>query len=115
MPQVWQGQDRLAEFNHSIVNPLTGIIGSVELIRHKQPVLTDESVKYLNIIERSANGIHTAALKSLAATGGAGSAPQPESATGNQPESFAGVTSGATAGRRDSSLSYLRRWRVEQP
>ncbi len=56
---------RMSSFNNTIINPLTGIIGSVELIRHKQPGLTEETLKYLNTVERCAGRIHTSALESL--------------------------------------------------
>lgn len=55
---IWRR--RLTTLNGTIVNPITGIIGSVELIRHKQPALTDEAVKYLNLIEHAASRIHEA-------------------------------------------------------
>jgi transcriptional regulator with GAF, ATPase, and Fis domain len=56
---------QLKALNGTIVNPITGIIGSVELIRHKQSGLTPESVKYLNLIEHSATRIHEALLGTL--------------------------------------------------
>ncbi|HUU46663.1 MAG TPA: GAF domain-containing protein [Acidobacteriota bacterium] len=51
---------RLKELHRDIVNPITSIIGSVELIRHKQPDLTGVTIKYLNTIERSAVRIQEA-------------------------------------------------------
>lgn len=51
---------RLKELHRDIVNPITSIIGSVELIRHKQPALTGVTIKYLNTIERSAIRIQEA-------------------------------------------------------
>jgi hypothetical protein len=47
----------LREFHRDIVNPITSIIGSVELIRHKQPELNAASRKYLSTIEGSASRI----------------------------------------------------------
>jgi GAF domain-containing protein len=111
--QKWQ--ERVSDFNHSIINPLTGIIGSVELIRHKQPVLTDESIKYLNIIERSANKIHSSALQSLRTDRG-----NTEDSAGNgtteQPFSrFSGVLAGVTTDPPENSVNRFRHWRVERP
>lgn len=50
--------ERLKGWSRQVVNPLTSIIGSVELIRHKQPELGAEMIKYLGTIERSATRIH---------------------------------------------------------
>lgn len=50
--------DRLKGWSRQVVNPLTSIIGSVELIRHKEPVMSAEAIKYLGTIERSATRIH---------------------------------------------------------
>jgi len=59
------GAEQLRALNGTVVNPITGIIGSVELIRHKQTGLTGETVKYLNLIEHSATRIHEALLGTL--------------------------------------------------
>jgi GAF domain-containing protein len=48
----------LKELNREIVNPLTSIIGSAELIRHKQPDLRPDTIKYLKTIEQSAARVH---------------------------------------------------------
>lgn len=50
--------ERLKGWSRQVVNPLTSIIGSVELIRHKEPTLGAEMIKYLGTIERSATRIH---------------------------------------------------------
>jgi signal transduction histidine kinase len=50
--------DRLKGWSRQVVNPLTSIIGSVELIRHKEPQISVEVNKYLGTIERSATRIH---------------------------------------------------------
>ncbi|MBI5867562.1 MAG: hypothetical protein HZB43_04630 [candidate division Zixibacteria bacterium] len=100
--------ERVSEFNHSIINPLTGIIGSVELIRHKQPDLTGESVKYLNVIERSANKIHEAALRSL----GTEDLPQKESSSAPA-LSIPGISTDSTVNRLQTNLETIRNWRLE--
>lgn len=61
--EEWSKQ--LRALNGTIVNPITGIIGSVELIRHKQTGLTGETIKYLNLIEHSATRIHEALLATM--------------------------------------------------
>lgn len=55
--------DRLKGWSRMVVNPLTCIIGSVELIRHKEQRLTAETIKYLGTIERSATRIHESLTK----------------------------------------------------
>jgi hypothetical protein len=55
--------DRLKGWSRMVVNPLTCIIGSVELIRHKEQRLTAETIKYLGTIERSATRIHESLMK----------------------------------------------------
>lgn len=50
--------DRLKGWSRQVVNPLTSIIGSVELIRHKGQNMSAEMIKYLGTIERSATRIH---------------------------------------------------------
>jgi len=50
--------ERLKGWSRQVVNPLTSIIGSVELIRHKEPLMSAEVSKYLGTIERSATRIH---------------------------------------------------------
>lgn len=57
--------EQLRSLSGTVVNPITGIIGSVELIRHKQTGLTGETIKYLNLIEHSATRIHEALLGTL--------------------------------------------------
>jgi len=111
--QTWP--ERLSDFNHSIINPLTGIIGSVELIRHKQPVLTDESVKYLNIIERSAGKIHVAALQSLRPDQEKTDNSRGNPTTEQMRSRFSGVPVGAPDDHPASSANRLQRWRLEQP
>ena len=111
--QNWQG--RLSDFNHSIINPLTGIIGSVELIRHKQPVLSDESVKYLNIIERSAGKIHAAAVQSLCPDD---VSPDDLGANGTVRQSFrrfSNTPADEAADASQNSANRLQHWRLEQP
>ncbi|MBI3872350.1 MAG: GAF domain-containing protein [candidate division Zixibacteria bacterium] len=69
----------LKNFSREIVNPLTSIIGSVELIRHKQPGLGADAMRYLAIIERSASRIHgssTQFLDTIASTTGNGADPR---------------------------------------
>lgn len=51
---------RVSALNANVINPITGIYGAVDLIRHKQDQLTPESLKYLNLIEQSARRIHKA-------------------------------------------------------
>ncbi|GAB4318239.1 MAG: hypothetical protein Kow0074_07310 [Candidatus Zixiibacteriota bacterium] len=51
-------EHRVADLGGDIVNPITGIIGCVELIRQKQPSLSSETIKYLRMIENSATRIH---------------------------------------------------------
>jgi GAF domain-containing protein len=48
----------LKNLNREIVNPLTSIIGSAELIRHKQPDLNADAIKYLKMIETSAARVY---------------------------------------------------------
>jgi len=57
--------NQMRALSGTVVNPITGIIGSVELIRHKQSGLTGETIKYLNLIEHSATRIHEALLGTL--------------------------------------------------
>jgi GAF domain-containing protein len=65
-PQVSDGwRKQLRALNGTVVNPITGIIGAVELIRHKQTELTGETIKYLNLIEHSATRIHETLLGAL--------------------------------------------------
>lgn len=101
--------EQMADFNHSIINPLTGIIGSVELIRHKQPALSDESIKYLNLIERSANKIHEAALRTI----GPGNQIHERTVLG-QPPSIPGVAADSTVNRLQGDLETIRNWRLER-
>jgi hypothetical protein len=56
---------RLKGFHRDVVNPLTCIIGSVELIRYKQDGLGPETLRYLNTIERSASRIHEATISMI--------------------------------------------------
>ncbi len=64
-PDTDEWRLQLRALNGTIVNPITGIIGAVELIRHKQTGLVGETVKYLNLIEHSATRIHEAVLGTL--------------------------------------------------
>ncbi len=58
--------DRLKAWSRQVVNPLTSIIGSVELIRYKEAGLNSESIKYLSTIERSATKVHESLMTILA-------------------------------------------------
>ena len=58
--------DRLKAWSRQVVNPLTSIIGSVELIRHREAQLSPELIKYLTTIERSATRIHESMVTILA-------------------------------------------------
>jgi GAF domain-containing protein len=57
--------ERLKGWSRQVVNPLTTIIGSVELIRLKQAVVSPEVSRYLGSIERSATRIHTTLMEIL--------------------------------------------------
>lgn len=58
--------ERLKGWSRQVVNPLTSIIGSVELIRYKSCTLAPDAVKYLATIERSATRIHESLLAIIA-------------------------------------------------
>ena len=58
--------DRLKGWSRQVVNPLTSIIGSVELIRYKEPKLSAGLIKYLGTIERSATRIHESLITIMA-------------------------------------------------
>jgi len=56
---------RMSNLNGALINPITGIYGAVELIRHRQENLTPDSMKYLNMVEQSARRIHEAVTVAL--------------------------------------------------
>lgn len=58
-----QWAEALRDHHRKIVNPITSIIGSVELIRHKQGNLNADAIKYLTTIERAAVSIHESTAK----------------------------------------------------
>lgn len=58
--------ERLKGWSRQVVNPLTSIIGSVELIRYKSCTLDPDAVKYLTTIERSATRIHESLMAIIA-------------------------------------------------
>lgn len=100
--------DRLKMWTRSVVNPLTCIIGSVELIRHKEPNLNSDTVKYLGTIERSATRVHDS-LQTIIAE--AAKAEGSETDAPTQDRSWAWARSGEPATRamadfaRPASLS----------
>ncbi len=51
---------RMRLLNRDIINPLTAIIGSVELMRYKSAPISPDCQKYLSAIERAATRIHEA-------------------------------------------------------
>ncbi|HWO57660.1 MAG TPA: GAF domain-containing protein [bacterium] len=57
--------ERLKAWSREVVNPLTTIIGSAELIRLKQADVSPEVSRYLGSIERSATRIHTTLMEIL--------------------------------------------------
>ncbi|MEW5701210.1 MAG: GAF domain-containing protein [Candidatus Zixiibacteriota bacterium] len=61
--------DATRELHRRIVNPLTSIIGSAELIRHKQADLSLETMKYLKTIERCAASVHESVVSFMAELG----------------------------------------------
>lgn len=58
--------ERLKGWSRQVVNPLTSIIGSVELIRYKSGSLDSDAIKYLSTIERSATRIHESLMTIIA-------------------------------------------------
>lgn len=65
--------ERLKGWSRQVVNPLTSIIGSVELIRYKAESLDADAIKYLGTIERSATRIHESLMTIIAeASSGSG-------------------------------------------
>ncbi|MGH8003435.1 MAG: histidine kinase dimerization/phospho-acceptor domain-containing protein, partial [Limisphaerales bacterium] len=49
--------------DYSINNPLTAILGAVDLLRLKSEKLSPEAGRYLNIIEKQAGRIHQSVVK----------------------------------------------------
>ena len=108
-------QDRIADLNHNIINPVTGIVGSVELIRHKQPVLSDESVKYLNIIERAAVRIHAAVVQSLNPDELGTSSVPADGSTRHPLQRIPNTSMDEATQISQSTSNRLQHWRLEQP
>jgi hypothetical protein len=66
-------------WSRNVVNPLTTIIGSVELIRYKQNGLGADAKKYLATIERSAARIHETLFSMIETLEAGGQQPEPVS------------------------------------
>ncbi len=74
-------QERISALSGTVVNPITGIIGCVELIRQKQPSLSNETIKYLNMIENSAARIHESIAATVESTRSRSAQSAPDQAT----------------------------------
>ena len=57
---------RMRLLNRDIINPLTAIIGSVELMRYKSAPISPDCQKYMSAIERAATRIHETVRSILA-------------------------------------------------